>query len=263
MALNGRVKRTIARGWMAWNRLYPRPPCLTILYYHAVRDEHIVNFRLQMSHLAKHAEVVWCDHKLPPVAKKPLVAITFDDAFASVARNALPILAQLGLPSTIFVPTGWMGKAPGWAMESVYDRDEMVLAPDALRQCLSPLVRLGAHCVSHPRLAHMDARGQMVELTESHDCLVRLVGAPVDLLAFPYGSFTDETVSLALKSGYRHAFTVIPQAIDPRSADPLRGRTAAEPFDEIAEFDRKMRGAYRWMPDAISIKRYLSPVGSA
>ena len=34
------------------------------------------------------------------------VAITFDDAFASVVQNALPVLERRGLPATIFVVTG-------------------------------------------------------------------------------------------------------------------------------------------------------------
>lgn len=35
------------------------------------------------------------------------VAITFDDAFESVRELAFPILSELGLPATVFVPTDY------------------------------------------------------------------------------------------------------------------------------------------------------------
>jgi peptidoglycan/xylan/chitin deacetylase (PgdA/CDA1 family) len=37
------------------------------------------------------------------------VAVTFDDAYRSVIELAFPILKQLGLPGTVFVPTDWAG----------------------------------------------------------------------------------------------------------------------------------------------------------
>lgn len=44
---------------------------------------------------------------LEPPAIRTL-AVTFDDAFASVIDRALPILSALEVPATVFVPTGFM-----------------------------------------------------------------------------------------------------------------------------------------------------------
>ena len=38
------------------------------------------------------------------------VAVTFDDAYRSIGEQAAPLLARLGLPATLFVPTGWAGR---------------------------------------------------------------------------------------------------------------------------------------------------------
>ena len=40
------------------------------------------------------------------LVSKTIVAITFDDAFVSVMKNAAPILKEFDLPAAIFVPVG-------------------------------------------------------------------------------------------------------------------------------------------------------------
>ena len=42
---------------------------------------------------------------------KPM-AVTFDDGYVSVYENAMPILKELGLPGTIFMPTALIGNEP-------------------------------------------------------------------------------------------------------------------------------------------------------
>src|ERR1035441_2038390 len=50
----------------------------------------------------------------PPVRRT--LAITFDDAFASVKEYAAPILARHGVPATLFAPTDYMtgGRQLSW-----------------------------------------------------------------------------------------------------------------------------------------------------
>src|SRR5688572_25810737 len=50
-----------------------------------------------------------------PPARKAL-AVTFDDAFLSVKDHALPILRDLGVPGTVFVPTRFPEERSGEAM---------------------------------------------------------------------------------------------------------------------------------------------------
>lgn len=100
---------------------------LRILMYHRVAevkdtptiDSRSVSatpsmFAQQMRHLARYYHVVSLPDVLDAVTRKqPIrdrsVLITFDDAYADFADFAWPILRQLRLPATLFVPTAYPG----------------------------------------------------------------------------------------------------------------------------------------------------------
>ena len=74
-------------------------------------------FRRQLEWITKHCRLVRLSEVTEELAGGPreprAVAITFDDACRSYFETALPILRELGIPSTLFVPVGWIG--PGEA----------------------------------------------------------------------------------------------------------------------------------------------------
>jgi peptidoglycan/xylan/chitin deacetylase (PgdA/CDA1 family) len=55
--------------------------------------------------LSRAAEVVEGTRR----AARDVVAITFDDGYRDVFLRVRPLLAELGLPATVFVPTGYIG----------------------------------------------------------------------------------------------------------------------------------------------------------
>ena len=113
-----------------------------------------------MATLSRRARVVPADWAGETDPARPTVAITFDDAFVSVADNALPELARHGLPCTVFAPSGVLGRRPDWAMEPGVAGDEIVLDADRLRNVCGPLVTIGSHSVSHPALtSHLRRTG--------------------------------------------------------------------------------------------------------
>lgn len=100
---------------------------LCVVNYHRILDApdpmlasepDIATFRWQMRLLARcfnvlplHAALAALDAgTLPPRA----VAITFDDGYRSVHDLALPVLQELGLPATVFVTSGYIGKGNMW-----------------------------------------------------------------------------------------------------------------------------------------------------
>jgi peptidoglycan/xylan/chitin deacetylase (PgdA/CDA1 family) len=98
-----------------------------ILMYHRVADAvidpwglavHPDNFAAQMRVLKQTRQPVPLDWMVEQllVGKRPkgMVAITFDDAYRDVLRNAKPVLVELDMPATVFVVTGLLGSEQGF-----------------------------------------------------------------------------------------------------------------------------------------------------
>ncbi len=259
MSLKSQLKTAIAMGWDRAERVRRPPPKLTILYYHAVRPDQRDAFNAQMAALKREANIVAPDHSGPLDADRPNIAVTFDDAFRSVREHALPALEQHRVPATIFVPTGWLGRSPGWRMETSGDHEEIVMSAEEIAALPRDLITIGSHTVDHPFLTKLSDAAVQAQLVQSRATLESLMGGVIDTLAFPYGNHDDRVVEAAGKAGYRHVYTVAPQAIVAGDPAISRGRTSADPADNPTLFALKMRGAFDWMPYASKLKAAIIP----
>lgn len=99
----------------------PRGPGATVLAYHLVGagtgspvDLPDDLFRRQVEEIAAVAEVVALGEAVRFLAvpgasaARPLAVLTFDDAYANFLDRAWPVLDELGLPATLFVPVGFL-----------------------------------------------------------------------------------------------------------------------------------------------------------
>ena len=239
---------------------------LIILYYHGIPHVWRPNFVRQMELLRRSARVSPAFYRgsLPP--GKQTVAITFDDAYVSVAENALPELAERGFHSTIFVPVGSLGSRPTWTMEHrSLDSDEIVMSAERIATLPSSLVTLGSHTSTHPHLSRMDRDDARSEIEGSRSKLQELAAQDIRLFAFPYGDYDASVVELCRHAGYDYVFTTTPHGVDTASANFVRGRVKVEPFDGPLEFFLKYNGAYAWTSIVSSLKKKLKSItkGSA
>jgi peptidoglycan/xylan/chitin deacetylase (PgdA/CDA1 family) len=188
--------------------------------------------------------------------------VTFDDGFVSVLENAVPELVERNIPFTIFVPTGHLGKHPGW----IVDRgraafQETVISENELRELVKvPAADIGSHCMSHSDLRLLDCTTIKEEIQQSKLDLERIVGRKVKLLSFPHGSYNERCIEFADQAGYERVFTIQPTLAFRHPTEFVTGRASVSPGDWMLEFRLKMLGAYRWLPCAYSLKRkILSP----
>jgi len=236
------------------------PGRLVVIYYHAIPGAARRGFARQMDALARSARVVPADYVGTLESGERLVAITFDDAFQSVADHALPELLRRSLPATIFVPVGVLAKGPSWEDgASGSGEPEHVMSEKQLRALPSDVVDVGSHSISHPHLTRLDETGLSEEIAGSRHRLETLLGRPVVLFAPPFGEHDHSVVQQCRRAGYERVFSIVPRLVDPAGDAFVRGRVSVDPRDGALEFFLKTSGAYAWMPYASALKRAFKP----
>jgi len=208
------------------------PDVPRILCYHGVshrsEDEWCVTpdqLHQQMEELARTrvpvdlaAIVAWLrgEAELPPRA----VAVTFDDGYLDVLKYGAPILARHGVPGAVFVSPGLV-RGGATAAHSEFQVRRPLMDDAQVREIAAAGWTLGSHGMTHAPLARLDAGQARHEIVDSRTELELLLGRPVTLLAYPYG--TPGTVSardraLAAEAGYHAAMVAVTGRLQ-RSSD--------------------------------------------
>jgi len=149
-----------------------------------------------------------------------MVALTFDDGFASVHQHALPVLRQLNVPATVFVVAQTLapgGKRVDW-VDDPPPGGLSTLTLDQLREMQDAGMRVGSHSNGHRVLTELTEEECESDLRASRELLQDLLGCRVDDLAYPRGSHDERVRRAAARAGFAHAFS-LPEAGEP--AGPL------------------------------------------
>jgi peptidoglycan/xylan/chitin deacetylase (PgdA/CDA1 family) len=142
-----------------------------------------------------------------------LLHVTFDDAYRSVV-DVLPLLAELGVPATIFACTGYATDGRPFDVPEL--REDAAADPaafatmdwQALRAAASRGVEIGSHTVSHPHLPGLSDAELDRELRDSKSELEDELGTQCRHLAYPFGEEDDRVRAAARRAGYEAAFAV-------------------------------------------------------
>jgi peptidoglycan/xylan/chitin deacetylase (PgdA/CDA1 family) len=77
----------------------------------------------------------------------------------------------------------------------------------------SDLIEIGAHTVTHALLSELPESLQQDEIRQSKLHLEEKMGRPVRCFAYPYGSYTRQTVTLAQEAGFECACSTIDDSV--------------------------------------------------
>ena len=229
--------------------------------YHSINKKYLPEFKRQITRIREIGRITSLDQLDSSPEGEKAFAITFDDGLRSTAENGLPFLEQAGVPSTIFIPSGCLGKAPHWATDPdqlyYYEDNERIIDEDFLRELSAGFVDVGSHCVTHRRLTWLSIEEVQRELEDSKQFLEKIMKKPVRFMSFPFNDYDGRILSLAKSLGYEKVFAATPVSDNHPESGFLFGRVDISPKDWPVESWLKFQGAYSWLPFAITLKRKI------
>lgn len=234
------------------------PGSVIVLMYHRVgsaRNTWEARYAIDPKRFEAHM-LALAKHGMRPVSMKALsdwldngaslsagtFVLTFDDGFRDVRENALPVLERLRWPFTVFLVSDLVGREDVWTRPSNPDG---VTYPLLSAKEILDMQRRGvdfhSHTCSHASLPTLDDQSLARELADSRVALQRLLGRPVDYLAYPFGHMDDRVVAAARCAGYQAAFSTLP-GFNRRDVDRFRlRRIGVYGTDTPAALMRKVR----------------------
>jgi peptidoglycan/xylan/chitin deacetylase (PgdA/CDA1 family) len=163
----------------------------------------------QLSYLVRRGwrSATFADAVAGPPSRRAL-AITFDDAFASVKRLAYPIISGLGLTATVFAPTAYVtsGERCAWSgLDRFAAGDGGELEPmswEDLGELACEGWEIGSHTSTHPHLTALDEAALRRELEEPREVSRQRLGSPFATIAYPYGDVDERVAEATRRAGY-------------------------------------------------------------
>lgn len=129
-----------------------------------------------------------------PIPPKSVV-ITFDDGYMDNYENAFPLLKEFNMNATIFI-------IPGMMDGNIYMSEKEV------KELIDYGIDIQSHTLNHEELATISYDKQKEEITKAKALIEDITKKPVISIAYPYGSYNEDTIKITEEAGYNMAFTV-------------------------------------------------------
>jgi peptidoglycan/xylan/chitin deacetylase (PgdA/CDA1 family) len=194
---------------------------LLVLCYHAVSPTwdadlsvtpRALEWQLRMLQRRGYRCMTFADATRRRAVEGRTLVITFDDAFESVHRLAYPILAKLGMPATVFVPTrqafgeepmGWPG-VDHW-LDTPHAQELRGMSREQLRELAADGWEIGAHTRTHACLTDVPDDELAEELAGSRADCERELGVSCVTVAYPFGAADARVLAAARSAGFEAA----------------------------------------------------------
>ena len=191
-----------------------------ILYYHGINAEERFSFDQQMRYLANHCNVVSLE-KITDfnfTSNNNIVAITFDDAFANLISNAIPVLIELNLPATIFAPMANLSDTPNWNIHNnnCLDKQQVIMTENQLKELDEIGFNIQSHTMTHTKLQECTEDILSYEIGESKERLESVLDHEINAISYPHGVYTTSVIKKVKEAGYTYGYTILPKCVKKR-----------------------------------------------
>ncbi len=173
------------------------------------------------------------------------IAITFDDGYASVLTEVMPLLERFGFKATVFVISDLVGcrlegrKLLGW-------RDIAALSEAG--------VEIGSHTATHAMLTQLGLAGIYREVGDSKRRIEDHLGKAVRYFAYPRGLATARVRRVVVECGYAGACGTVAGTNTNRSDPYFLKRRELYDHDDFQGATAKLRGKgdrlHNWVSSA-------------
>ena len=220
-----------------------------ILMYHNVDEKasfntvSAENFARQLRYVQQHWRSTDMDTYLRECrTNSRAVTVTFDDAYACIITRVLPIIQELDIPITIFVPVSFVGKYNEWD-ENLPDYQKInILSWNEIEKLSQDShITFGSHGMSHTSFGKLSRNQIESELKESKEFLEKHLQKQVDYFAFPYGQRKDfgcASPELLQEIGYKAAVTTLWKRNNLHENPCRLRRVEVKPTDTMEDFQR-------------------------
>ncbi|MCH8900437.1 MAG: polysaccharide deacetylase family protein [Acidobacteria bacterium] len=194
-------------------------------------------FANQIRYLEAEGSIVSLDNavsRMGTPGDDRLFVLTFDDGYSDMYENAFPLLAEHGIPFTLYITTLPMQDA------SVSKPGTLPLTWEQLEEMFdSGLATVGAHTHSHPDLRFLSTDAVAAELDESNALIGDRLGVQPRHFAYPKGWWSAGAETEVRK---RYATAVLGEGPpNRRGTDHYRlHRVAVQKSDGMRFFKRKL-----------------------
>ncbi len=119
---------------------------------------------------------------------RPII-ITFDDGNIDTYTTAFPIMQRYGFTGVIYIVGSYVGA-------------EQYMSADQIKEMAAAGWEVGSHSMTHADLALIDPEKARYEIVNSKKYLEKMLGVPVNTIAYPFGNSSVNINDYAYAAGY-------------------------------------------------------------
>jgi peptidoglycan/xylan/chitin deacetylase (PgdA/CDA1 family) len=187
-------------------------------------------------------------------------SVSFDDGYASVFENALPILQNLNIGATVYVNTGWISHSEHRQSDASLGHypEEYFMSWDDVCVLSENKWIIGSHGVDHLDLTSVDKKQIQYELNSSKETIENIIKKECVHFAFTWGRYSNKVLSEVRKAGYHTASSAIHGALKSNRNQFVLPRIDISRKYSIEDFKAIIKGDWDFLGKIQKYRRFAT-----